>query len=554
MRTWWLLGVMAVTACPRGATENERCVKGADCAAGLSCCDGACIDVTRDTRHCGACGEACGTQGAVATCQAGVCRVACTEGFADCNLLARDGCEVNLRTSATDCGACGAACVLPSATPACIAGQCAIAACQPGFADCDTRASTGCEVAPSTDVQNCGGCGALCAPPNATPRCIAGRCRVGTCSPGRADCDADDGNGCEVDTRISPQHCGGCGAPCGADEACVSGVCQVLELFVFGGQEEPGAAVSDVAWRLVLGQRSFTQVATAPSPEAPAARAHHVAAYDVSGTRLLVLGGSDTAGVPVGDELFALDLSQTPPRWSVLATTGPAPGALTGMAAGWDRMRRRWFVFGGSARAFTGTPGAQLSVLDAATLTWSQPAVGGAAPSPRGFAAATWDDASQRFVVHGGVGSGGAVLGDTWLFDPATNLWTQTTMSGPGPRVGSTFFPGSSPPLLFGGADALGPPLTHFDDLWALDAAAGTWTRRATVNGPQARRDGVGVTLGEVRHLVTGVFDDGATQTLFNDVWALQWPQETWQQVRSNSPIGAVGARVGFSAVGRARP
>jgi hypothetical protein len=47
------------------------------------------------------------------------------------------------------------------------------------------------------------------------------------CAIGRADCDGNELNLCEVDTQTDPQHCGLCGHPCGAGEACVGGVCQV---------------------------------------------------------------------------------------------------------------------------------------------------------------------------------------------------------------------------------------------------------------------------------------------------------------------------------------
>lgn len=46
-----------------------------------------------------------------------------------------------------------------------------------------------------------------------------------TCSPGRADCDAQSLNGCEVDTDNDPRNCGACGTSCLAGEKCVSGRC-----------------------------------------------------------------------------------------------------------------------------------------------------------------------------------------------------------------------------------------------------------------------------------------------------------------------------------------
>ena len=551
MRAGLVVSVLLLAACPRGATENERCAKTSDCVAALTCCSGACIDVTKDTRHCGACGDACGTRNAVATCQAGVCRAACTEGFGDCNALASDGCEVDLRADVMHCGACGTACVTANATAACTSGQCAVGSCQAGFANCDGRAANGCEVSLVTDLMNCGACGATCSVPNATARCFSSRCGVGTCEAGRADCDGEADGGCETDIGTSTLHCGGCNQPCPTDQSCVVGRCRLLELYVFGGMPMPADVVTNDVLRLQLGQRSFTTVVTAAPTGAPPPRAFHLAAWDATDTQLLVLGGSGSGGVPVAPDLFALDLSVTPPTWSRPATTGTAPAALTGMAGGWDRANRRWYVFGGSDQAFTGTPTSTLLVLDAATSTWNQPSVSGTTPPARSFAAATFDEASARFVVHGGLGANGVMLGDTWVFDPVTVTWTSAMMSGPGPRVASTFFQGASPPVLFGGGDAVNAPQTHFNDVWEFEPLTATWTLRATMNGPAPRRSAVGVTVGGLRHLVSGVFDDGATQTLFNDVWALQWPARTWQQVRSNAPVGAAGVRVGFTAVSR---
>lgn len=44
--------------------------------------------------------------------------------------------------------------------------------------------------------------------------CSAGVCITTSCSTGFADCDGDFPNGCEVDTRDSVAHCGGCGTSC----------------------------------------------------------------------------------------------------------------------------------------------------------------------------------------------------------------------------------------------------------------------------------------------------------------------------------------------------
>jgi hypothetical protein len=53
-------------------------------------------------------------------------------------------------------------CALPHATPSCNSGVCAILSCAPGFADCDKVAANGCEVDLTQDPKNCGTCAHVC--------------------------------------------------------------------------------------------------------------------------------------------------------------------------------------------------------------------------------------------------------------------------------------------------------------------------------------------------------------------------------------------------------
>jgi hypothetical protein len=88
-------------------------------------------------------------------------------------------------------------CTVANGTGTCNQGICEIGACNPGYADCDSQFSTGCETSVNNSVQNCGTCGHACGPvTNATSICANGTCTY-TCNQGFLDCDGNPANGCE---------------------------------------------------------------------------------------------------------------------------------------------------------------------------------------------------------------------------------------------------------------------------------------------------------------------------------------------------------------------
>src|SRR5207248_1002131 len=99
----------------RGALDG--CVDGAGCEAG-------CGDTATDPNNCGACGHRCpgGAHVDDETCVAGACGLRCAANFADCDGLAADGCEVDLRSDAAHCGSCGRPC--PTTGPEVLGSVC----------------------------------------------------------------------------------------------------------------------------------------------------------------------------------------------------------------------------------------------------------------------------------------------------------------------------------------------------------------------------------------------------------------------------------------------
>jgi hypothetical protein len=133
------------------------------CAPPQTMCGSTCTTTATDPANCGACGAVCSAINGATACVAGSCRITtCLAGFADCDGLAANGCETNVGSSVTSCGACGRTCVTANGVPACTAGTCATAQCVPGFSDCDHNAANGCETNTNTSPSNCGTCGHAC--------------------------------------------------------------------------------------------------------------------------------------------------------------------------------------------------------------------------------------------------------------------------------------------------------------------------------------------------------------------------------------------------------
>ena len=105
------------------------------CPPGQTLCGGVCSDILSDLYNCGGCGNDCTlasvNKNGIGLCKYGSCEFKCGEGFGDCNGDPSDGCEVNLSSDQSNCGACGHECDIYGGQP-CIIGQCAVEPCAEG--------------------------------------------------------------------------------------------------------------------------------------------------------------------------------------------------------------------------------------------------------------------------------------------------------------------------------------------------------------------------------------------------------------------------------------
>ncbi len=196
------------------------------------------VDLTRDPKHCGACGNACPSFAPLhmrSRCIDAACELECfseqnpfdPQDWRNCNKKVDDGCETNVLTDAKNCGACGNVC---ASGKSCIDGKCG---CPAGLEECFGRC-----VDTKNDDNHCGGCGNACdpddgackqRPPNARYGCRNGQCKALKCNDRGADCNGDlgagscAGDGCEVaDILTDRNNCGACGVVCKAGEECVN--------------------------------------------------------------------------------------------------------------------------------------------------------------------------------------------------------------------------------------------------------------------------------------------------------------------------------------------
>ena len=164
------------------------------------------------------------------------------------------------------------------------------------------------------------------------------------------------------------------------------------------------------------------------------------------------------------------------------------------------------YVFGGKTGNSGGVALNDLWRFDG--VAWTEMTTTGAAGSPpeRDKAGVTWDFARNKLIVFGGQDGTGALLADTWEWDPGTNAWTNITSAGPAARrfTALSYDPATSGILMFGGLDAAG----HLNDTWLLFSGT-TWVQMAPTVVPSTRRQHHLVTRSDVGDvLLVGGQDD----------------------------------------------
>ncbi|WP_438033512.1 hypothetical protein [Sorangium sp. So ce204] len=224
-RPWCRDGVCGETICPAGR---------GDCNGDPE--DSCEVNLAADPENCGTCGGLCTVANGTGKCTATGCAIgSCEPGFADCDGSYDNGCETSTDTSLSHCGACGETCTIAGGTPKCEGGDCKVRTCNSGMGDCDGNPDNGCETNVNSNQTHCGACAAAggvnCNTiyANATATCQTGACSFVGCKADYGNCNSSLTDGCEANVRTDEGNCGACGTQCNiihtTSNLCLDGTC-----------------------------------------------------------------------------------------------------------------------------------------------------------------------------------------------------------------------------------------------------------------------------------------------------------------------------------------
>jgi N-acetylneuraminic acid mutarotase len=174
---------------------------------------------------------------------------------------------------------------------------------------------------------------------------------------------------------------------------------------------------------------------------------------------------------------------------------------------------------------------------DPSTNVWTNLDPSGPPPA-REAPAMAYDPATRKIVMFGGVRGGDAKFNDTWAYDPAVNTWTQLSPAGPSPpgRSGHVmvYDPPSGRMLMWGGTGR--EEGSFFTDLWAFDATTSTWTEVTPTGVLPAGRCQPAMAYDPLTRrmiLFGGWVDEGP----FGETWAYDPAANTWTELHPGGTI-----------------
>ncbi len=285
--------------------------------------------------------------------------------------------------------------------------------------------------------------------------------------------------------------------------------------WIFGGYwigDPSGIRAGDDVWTRSLDEDAmWTRIV--PENQGPTARYVTAGAYDPIGRRFLIFGGADLSGGGWMSDTWGLSVD-SPHVWTLLhdgvssASSGPAPSPRLDHAVTYDPVRHRLVVFAGLGGGDDEFADLWALELGDTPPTWTllAAAVPGA-PSKRRWPSLDYDPVRDRLISYGGLDETGT-LDETWVFDLRGNTgWSRLEVPGPGPmgrhRHSTAYDPIGNRILLTGGrsesADSFGPTR-----LWSMELSGDSprWTMPPVSGSPGRNPDAPSLVFDPVRNVL----------------------------------------------------
>ena len=237
---------------------------------------------------------------------------------------------------------------------------------------------------------------------------------------------------------------------------------------------------------------------------------------------LVVLPGAEGSLIPGEgrDVMMTYEWRPGEKSWHRISTPQSPSYRVYGHSMAYLECDRRALLFGGYAA------GNDLWAFDSEAANWARVRPAGAQPPSRSEASFVYDPVHKRAYLFGGLGDG--MLADLWSYDPAANTWTELSPAGPlpTPRIAASLVAFGGKLVLFGGKTAVGPPPARggpyegvLGDTWVYDPDSNAWTQ-LDIPGPPPRAHAAMAYHAPTRQAI--LFGGYGADGYLGDTWAFE--------------------------------
>ena len=225
--------------------------------------------------------------------------------------------------------------------------------------------------------------------------------------------------------------------------------------------------------------------------------------------------------------------------WTDLSPSGSLPAPRDSHSLVYDSTSAKVILFGGwggELLYFNDT-----WLYDPVANVWTELSPAGIVPGGRAFHKMVSDSRTGKVILFGGSRGEEEVLGDTWLYDPVTNAWTELRPAGDVPPArmdhALVYDAANRRLILFGGWSGV----TAFNDTWAYDPVKNTWTDLHPAGDLPPARDSHALVYDSDTGLI--YLFGGFTEEVVGDMWLYDPAANTWSEIDPSGTMPAARDR-----------